>query len=141
MTTKNDAIAKIEGGRAAFAFDEVAKSVEDSAVDSKKYRSYVKKMPSLIQVNGLGQTLAFYFSKIKEDGEGRIYGEIYRTVAKWLQRQFPEHFRESTEEDHHLIKVIINLESGVYRVMTMETLALLNWMRKFADGLVSSDEA
>ena len=110
-------------------------------VDSKKYRSYVKKMPSLIQVNGLGQTLAFYFSKIDEKVEGRIYGEIYRTVATWLKRQFPEQFRESTEEDHQLIKTVINLGSRDYRTFAMETLALLNWMRKFVDGLVTSDEA
>ncbi|WP_054950070.1 type III-B CRISPR module-associated protein Cmr5 [Numidum massiliense] len=141
MTNVNESIAKIEGGRAAFAFDEVAQSVRDGRIDGKKYRAYVKKMPSLIQVNGLGQTLAFYFSKRKRSGEGKIYDEIYQSVAKWLEQKFPEYFREQPDrEAYKLIKTVINLKSKDYRFVTMETLAFLNWMRKFADGMVTDDE-
>lgn len=53
----------IENGRAAFAFQEVKRAKEQLRENFETYRSYVKKMPSLIQVNGLGQTLAFYFQK------------------------------------------------------------------------------
>lgn len=39
-------------------------------------------------------------------------------------------------EEGELVEQVINLESHVYRQVTVETLALLNWMRRFVDGLM-----
>lgn len=117
----------IENGRAAYAFAEVKKTVENPKNDKKEYRSYVKKLPSLIQVNGLGQTLAFCFQKGKE------YRIIYDQLYVWLKETYPQHFMDESIE---FVEAVINLKSTEYRVLTMETLALLNWMRKFVDGMV-----
>ncbi|ADU92824.1 type III-B CRISPR module-associated protein Cmr5 [Geobacillus sp. Y412MC52] len=121
----------IENGRAAFAFQEVKQAKEGLKENFENYRSYVKKMPSLIQVNGLGQALAFCFQK-----KGREYRSIYRSIAKWMKEQFPGQFGK---EDMELVEVVVNLSSADYRLWTMETLALLDWMRKFADGMVKDD--
>lgn len=116
----------IENGRAAYAFAEVKRAVENPKVNKKEYRSYVKKIPTLIQVNGLGQTLAFCFQKKKE------YRVIYDQLYEWLKEMYPQFFTEEKE----FVNVVINLDSREYRLLTMESLALLNWMRKFADGMV-----
>ncbi|MEW5323555.1 type III-B CRISPR module-associated protein Cmr5 [Geobacillus thermoleovorans] len=120
----------IENGRAAFAFQEVKQAKERLKTNFENYRSYVKKMPSLIQVNGLAQALAFCFQK------GREYREIYRSIAKWMSEQFPDQLNKA---DTELVEVVINLSSADYRLWTMETLALLDWMRKFADGMAKDD--
>lgn len=39
-----------------------------------------------------------------------------------------------------LIKVIVNLDSETYRRFTQETLALLNWLRRFVDGTMQLQE-
>ena len=39
-------------------------------------------------------------------------------------------------EEGELVEQVINLESQTYRQVTVETLALLNWMRRFVDGLM-----
>ncbi|MED3907248.1 type III-B CRISPR module-associated protein Cmr5 [Geobacillus thermodenitrificans] len=122
----------IENGRAAFAFQEVKQAKEQLRENFETYRSYVKKMPSLIQVNGLGQTLAFYFQKKKQ----KEYKAIYHTLAQWMKEQFPEQFPSGNEE---LVEIVVNLSSAEYRLWTMEALALLDWMRKFVDGMAKDD--
>ncbi|WNS77426.1 type III-B CRISPR module-associated protein Cmr5 [Bacillus sp. DTU_2020_1000418_1_SI_GHA_SEK_038] len=118
----------IENGRAAYAFGEVKRIVESGNHNNKKYRSYVKKIPSLIQVNGLGQTLAFCFQKKKE------YLAIYQQIHRWLKETHGEYFIDESKE---LVEVVVSLKSSEYRMLTMETIALLNWMRKFADGMIN----
>ncbi|GAD15278.1 cmr5 family CRISPR-associated protein [Geobacillus kaustophilus GBlys] len=120
----------IENGRAAFAFQEVKQAKERLRGSFENYRSYVKKMPSLIQVNGLGQALAFCFQKGKE------YKAIYQSLAKWMREQFPDQFSSANQE---LVEAVVNLSSADYRLWTMEAMALLDWMRKFADGMAKDD--
>lgn len=126
-------IEKIEGGRASFAFSEVKKFIEKYPDHQSSYRSYVKKMPSIIQVNGLGQALAFYYSKHGE----RAYEEIYKTSSLWLNQKFPDLLKD---KEKTLVEVVINLKSQKYRLFTMEVMSLLNWMRKFVDGMVKEGE-
>ncbi|TQE88533.1 type III-B CRISPR module-associated protein Cmr5 [Ureibacillus terrenus] len=128
----NRPISTIEGGRASFAFSEVKKFVETHREHAKDYRSYVKKMPAMIQVNGLGQTLAFYYSKKNK----KAYYEIYQTITSWLKKEFPQFFTK----EQTLVEVVINLDSSDYRMFTIEVMALLNWMRKFVDGMVEVKE-
>ncbi|AST00690.1 MULTISPECIES: type III-B CRISPR module-associated protein Cmr5 [Geobacillus] len=120
----------IENGRASFAFQEVKQAKERLRGSFENYRSYVKKMPSLIQVNGLGQALAFCFQKGKE------YKMIYQSLAKWMKTQFPDQFSMKNQE---FVEVVVNLSSADYRLWTMEAMALLDWMRKFADGMAKDD--
>lgn len=118
----------IENGRATYAFSVVAEAVQNKKVNNKEYRSYVKKLPSLIQVNGLGQALAFCYQKQKE------YRVIYDQIFKWLKQSHPQYF---TDPEKEFVYTVVSLNSRDYRLLTMETLALLNWMRKFADGMIN----
>ncbi len=130
MSGKNHRV-KIENGRAAYAFDAVYEAVNKPSIKSSEYRSYVKKLPAMIQVNGLGQTLAFCYSK------GGAYKEIYDQIYGWLLKNNPKLFPEKNEE---FVKAVINKNSSEYRVITMEVLALLNWMRRFAEGMVKQEK-
>jgi CRISPR-associated protein Cmr5 len=78
---KETIITKLEKGRAEFAYkcaEEGKKIISKTQIDGEwyeddKYKSYVKKIPSMILSNGLGQTLAFVVSKKqkprKKDGQ------------------------------------------------------------------------
>lgn len=134
MNKAENQISKIEGGRASFAFNEVKNFVENHSRYRTEYRSYVKKLPAMIQVNGLGQALAFYYS----NNQKKAYFEIYQSITEWLKEKFPEAFQR---DDQTLVEVVINLESQDYRLFTLEVMALLNWMRKFVDGMVKAGES
>jgi CRISPR-associated protein Cmr5 len=91
-----------------------------------KYGSVVRKLPSYILANGLGQTLAF----LKAKGEGRPGDEhevLYQHLAEWLQKQL--------HIGGDLLEWLANTAtSQQYRLATMEALALLQWLKRFAEA-------
>ena len=126
-----NSIRGIEQGRAKFAYDcanEIAQSSDEDL--KKKYKSGAKKLPVLIKTNGLGQTLAFINKR--DDGNTKLYDMI----GEWLAcKQLIE-----LDEDSELVDVVISKSSNEYRRITTETLALLNWVRRFVDGLMKGVE-
>ncbi len=115
----------IENGRAAYAYNAVDEFIQKHPDKKENYRSYIKRLPSIIQTNGLGQALAFYYSK------GREHKIIYDQIYAWLKQKNKNLFNEPDEE---FVKTVVNMDSRQYRVVTMEVLALLNWMRRFVEG-------
>ena len=118
----------IEQGRAKYAFEAVSKVTGDKL--KKEYKTAAKKLPVLIKTNGLGQSLAF----IKKRNNG--YDRLYEQIGNWLQTKDTKQLVSSGE----LVEQVIKLESSVYRQVTVETLALLNWIRRFVDGLMKDVE-
>ena len=126
----------IEQGRATYAFKTV-QGVDDSL--KKDYKSAAKKFPVLIKTNGLGQSLAFLKSKggkiNEKTGKKEInaHDRLYEHISNWLQT---EDEKRLVGKDEELVKEVIQLESYDYRQVTTETIALLNWIRRFVDGLI-----
>ncbi|MFN4254819.1 MAG: type III-B CRISPR module-associated protein Cmr5 [Saprospiraceae bacterium] len=131
-------IKKLEEGRAKFAFD---KATAAAANQSKKkdYKQYAKKMPMMIKSNGLGASIAFAFSKSK-DKEGRItaWGLLYNDIDGWL-RTDKKALLGNIGQNAQLADVIISLNSAEYRAVAVEVLAFLNWLRRFAEGLIEGE--
>jgi CRISPR-associated protein Cmr5 len=123
----------LEQGRAAFAYEAAVKGEKLSK--NTEYKAYVKKLPMLIKTNGLGAAISFAFAK----GKGKTdnaWGLIYDQVTKWLEKE-DKHLIEIT--DNNLMKALTEADSPIYRATTIEVLALLNWMRRFAEGLITKD--
>ena len=116
-------LKEIEQGRATYAFKAV-QTVGTSL--QKEYKSVAKKLPVLIKTNGLGQSLAFI--KKRNNSSDKLYEQI----GKWLQNEDTKQLVPKGE----LVEQVIRLESSVYRQVTVETLALLNWIRRFVDSLI-----
>lgn len=102
----------------------------------KEYKAYVKRIPMMIKTNGLGATFAFVLSKGKRN-KSNAYGLIYSQVTRW----FAEHreYLINIETTDDLTEQIINLNSAQYRAVTVEVLALFQWMRRFAEGLIEGE--
>ncbi|QIB27284.1 type III-B CRISPR module-associated protein Cmr5 [Caloranaerobacter azorensis] len=83
----------------------------------------------LIKVNGLGATLAFMKSK------GNTYDIIYAQIGEWLKADE----KNLIEIENELVESVISLDSPDYRMVTNEVLAFLNWLRRFAEGLIEED--
>lgn len=129
-----DKVRAIANERAAYAFEKVKGFVnaeKDNTQTQKEYRSYLKKMPAMVQVNGLGETLAFYYAK---DGAYRV---IYEQIAEWIRKSMrPLIHKGEKEGKKEFIEILVNMKSPEYRLVTMEVLALLNWMHRFAEGMI-----
>lgn len=159
---------KLEQGRAAFAYKyaEHAKHCQETRALSdfsnqyfkaNNYSSYVKNLPMLIKTNGLGGALAFIRSKgakVKNEkgrpispGEStnpkNAYDLLYEQVGHWIKTQKAYMLSptdRSISVDDDFVKQVINLDSTPYRALTMETLALLNWLKRFSVALLGDGE-
>ncbi len=117
------AVKDLEKERAIFAYQCVEKANSDKGLKDD-YKSYVKKIPTMILTNGLGATFAFIYSK-----NGNAYELIYTQTNEWLKK----------DDKKNLIDWIINLESSEHRAVTNEILALFGWLKRFADGMIEKD--
>ena len=144
MAQEVTTLKQIEQGRATHAYDAVNGINQIEGLSEKEakrlkesYKSAAKKLPVLIKTNGLGQTLAFVKSKrAKRNKPKNGYDKLYKQIGGWLQTKDAEGFPEGCD----LVKQVIELESSSYRQVTIETLALLNWMRRFVEGLMKDVE-
>ncbi len=92
------------------------------------YRTIAVKTPSLILTNGLGQTLAFLKAKGKGDPSDE-HEVLYQHMSNWLKQQL--------KLNDDLLEWIVNsANSQQYRLATMEALALLQWLKRFAEAIL-----
>ncbi len=120
-------IRDIEKERAIFAYEKVEEAIANNNIKQSEYKSYCKKIPSYIQTNGLSATFAFIFSK------NTTYKFIYKQVDERLKDRY-------NKGDMELVEWCIKLDSNKYRKVTIEVLALFNWLRRFAEGKIKDNE-
>ncbi|WP_006786748.1 type III-B CRISPR module-associated protein Cmr5 [Thiorhodospira sibirica] len=129
----------IEQQRAEFALRAIENALampENSHYQHKELKSYARRLPAMIQSNGFGQAMAFYYSKREKF---HAYGMIYQMVEDWLCRSGQVY--AGTNEAPRLLKAITQHDQMMYRRAQAETLALMIWVKKFAEALISADDA
>lgn len=119
----------IDRQRADFAWQNIQEVTSKASSDKKEYGSLARKMPTLIQINGLAQTLAF----LKAKGKGHHF-QIYNHLSYWFCYRF------NLNKENGLMNYIINLDSKTYRLATTEALAFLQWLKRFAEAELPSEE-
>jgi len=115
------ALRTLEQDRARYAWNCVQKVKNQTFAGD--YRTIAVKVPSLILTNGLGQTLAFLRSK----PDRLHFQSIYRHLAEWVGNRV----HASGDLLDWLVK---EATSQQYRLATMEALALLQWLKRFAEA-------
>ncbi len=155
MSDREGLITALERGRAEFAYEcalmgkEIINrtQIDGEWYEDDKYKSYVKKIPSMILSNGLGQTLAFIYAKRakirrnQEPGSNNnpknAYDLIYKQITDYLRSDSVARIR--MPNDNELIRWVISLDSYSYRYVTEEILAFLNWLKRFAEGMIETE--
>jgi CRISPR-associated protein Cmr5 len=137
--SENSSIKKLEQARAKFAFDKAKTMADIGGKKAKEYKAYAKKLPMMIKSNGLGASLSFALSKSKnKEGQLTPWGTLYADLNSWL-RQPHKVWLLGDNSPNDLSQAAINLPSQQYRALTVEALAFLNWLRRFAEGLIEGD--
>jgi CRISPR-associated protein Cmr5 len=94
----------------------------------KDYKSLAQKLPSYILTNGLGQTLAF----LKAKGKGNRADQhevLFEHLSEWVTSQ--------VGGGNDLLKWVMERDSVAYRRAVTETLAFVNWLKRFAEAELS----
>ncbi|WP_404296457.1 type III-B CRISPR module-associated protein Cmr5 [Halomonas sp.] len=135
----------IEQARAAHALKWIQQAngaIKQS--ERSELKSFTRRLPGMIQVNGFGQAVAFYYAK---QGKSEAYRSVYSLVESWLCGPHAHEsvtgtplFAAYAEQAPALLTAITNEDQHRYRLAQAETQALLRWAKKFAEALVA-DEA
>jgi CRISPR-associated protein Cmr5 len=88
---------------------------------ANEYKALVSSAPADIQTNGLGQTVAFWRSKGKDHHEA-----LYNHLSNWVMQEM--------REQGDLMYWIMQTDSRRYRQATVEALAFLGWLKRFAQA-------
>jgi CRISPR-associated protein Cmr5 len=131
-----------EQERARYAWDCVDKASRKSEDFRKRYGTLARNMAALIQVNGLGQTLAFVYSKAKlaekpdkRSDKDHANEQIFYDLSKWVKKSL---VKEEQKED--LLQIITRESSAFYQRATVEAMGLIIWLRRFAEGVLPTEE-
>jgi len=111
----------------------------DINTKTKEEGDIINKLPAYIQNNGLIATLAFCMDKSKKKGkesdnkqddkQENGYAEVANIIIDHLKTPEINIVNASDLED--LIKKLANGDANLLRRATAETLALLNYMKRF----------
>lgn len=112
-----------------------AKRAWDWVVEAKsqgeKYVKLTQKLPSILQVSGLGQTFAYLYSKGYERGRpsGKPEGLLLRQLSDYVR----ETEKQATTGGDPM-EELLNLSAAQYRSASREIMAVAEWLKRFADG-------
>lgn len=120
-----------EQKRAQFALSRVQDVKNTQVHIAARYRQQIMRLPAMILASGLGQTLAFL--KAKSDG-GRKRNEhdvAYRHLDEWVRLQL--------KLPGDLLEEVTRMDVSQYRVAQTEALAVLGWLKRFAEAEIADE--
>lgn len=116
--------------RSKWAWGEVSKVVGQDY--SGRYSALVQKLPDMLRASGLGQTLAFLYSK-STSTSGQPHRQILVQLAQPL-------IGDRKDPAYELLGAIINAEPAQYRLWTEEIQERAEWLKRFAKGMIEAEE-
>lgn len=124
----------IEKERMSFAFNFVRDPGNgiSNRTKAKKFEAYVQKVPAFIMTNGLGNTLAYLTTQT--DAQWKA---LQKGICEWLKQvdsPIKERLRTTDGKLENILEIMKddNFHEREYRAVTVEILALFNWLRRFA---------
>lgn len=113
-----------EQKRSQFALEQISRHFNDR-VDPET-ANFIVGMPTMILTNGLGQSMAFLLSKGDRQSK---YGRVFDIISTWLQQDIQELAAPSEME---FLKQFSRLDQSIYLTAQQETLAVLQWLKRYA---------
>ncbi len=138
MSRQHVSRQSVHDTRAQWAWEKVSAVNEEGGSLSKNYAIHVRKLPVRIKINGLGQALAFLYSKAKNDDKscaGRLLLDLGERITLLLGN------RQPSERDRlkALMRQLVDMSPDEYRRSTHELMTTSEWMKRFVDGLFDKE--
>ena len=133
----------VEQARAAYALAWIQRAQADESIKQSELKSFTRRLPGMIQVNGFGQAMAFYYAK---QSKSSAYRAVYSLIEGWLCG--PHGHEANAGQPLYaayvgtppaLLTAITQEDQHRYRLAQAETMALLRWAKKFAEALVAEE--
>ena len=116
--------------RAEYALEKVLAIPEGKKKED--FKSFSAGAPSMILQNGFGQALAFWLAKGTDK-----HIAIFDIIKNWLfyeKDDIKNSFVKKTEDRVDFIKELSGMDQIEYLTAQKETLALLEWVKRYANA-------
>ena len=133
-----------ERGKEAWKDIQEVKSIKGMAKD---YRPIARGLNAMIQINGLGQTLGFFYAKSKKDNgqpdSEKAHYRILNHLTNWMRGPFTPTANKIAGGYGGLLFWAIDelTTSADYRRATTECLAFGLWLSRFAEAELSDSSS
>ena len=124
--------------RAAYALQEV---LQNTCNKPKEFKTLCAGAPAVILQNGFGQALAFWFSKVKGNQSDK-HQVLLDIIMKWLclkDGEVENTFIQPCQTTKEIVAVLSSTSQQKYLAAQRETLALLEWVKRYANALIKGD--
>jgi len=128
METKNKKVT-LNRRIAQFAFEKVNEVDERSGND---YKSYAKSLPSMILNNGLGNAIAFEYSKKSKDKNVGAHDLLLEHILEFSSRFLK--IGINNDDPESFFDNLLKVDNQMYQYYTEQILLFLQWVRRFAEG-------
>jgi len=132
----------IQQKRAHFALSLVDKVTGESDGKSnsvpKCFKSYANSLPAMIQMNGIGQALAFAWQKSrgKQEDESTAWRLLFEGVRDWLLKERKIWGQGNSDS---LFEALTGGSQYQYQLAQAEAQALLFWVKEFARARITGE--
>ena len=132
--------AEYAQSQARRAWQWVTDADKESEKTKDRYATLARKLPSYLQVSGLGQTMAFLYSK--DDGGAQL---LFNQLGEYLRASSvhsDERANAAKSQRNNHIEWLVNRSPDEYRRLTREAVVIADWVKRFAAGRLGlgSDE-
>lgn len=107
---------------------------EEAAAD---YMGEAHKLPVRIMASGLGQALVFLFAKQRKSKPG--LQQLIADLSQWVLVERVKGSALAMPPAEDLLQAVLIGDTAFLRWATEETLAYLEWLNRFAEGLGRDD--
>jgi len=126
-STCDDVPQTMEQKRAKFALLQINEIKKDSAV-AGRFKAHSNSLPAMVQMNGLGQALAFAKQKsAKTDTDAQAWKALYLCCSDWLIKS-----RNVWPEYDDALQGITEGSMAQYQLAHAELQAMLVWLKLFS---------
>lgn len=115
----------IEQQRASAAYHDAKNGINQAG--KEEYSSFVNELPMLIKVNGLGAAIAY--ASYKNAASKLVNSQL----SNWLKQEQNRYLLGDFQG--RLDATLMECNSTKYKAVTLEVLAYLTWLRRFAKAL------
>ena len=130
------------------AVNAIIKDKRDKAFQ-KEFRSAARSFPTLVHNNGLSAAIAFLKVKMNDEDEKENekknknqHDLLFDALKEWLVKidRVSISENESDDQPKDLLEAVIKLKRDEYRIVTEEVMIYSQWIKRFAEGMLSKDE-
>lgn len=131
-------VKNINNERAKFAFARLS----NIKCNESNFRSLARSFPTMVHANGIVAAVAFLYAKKGKNTENKKtseHKEMYEILSEWLLRTrcFSENKKDKESE---LMQAVTVMDNEELRRTTTEAMALLIWIKRFAEGMFKEND-